>query len=350
MNLTEQQQNAIKLHIQEKEVIEKLFDYLSRHEIVGEEIFPYLGEKFSDLSDRYTYRPVSKDTFIRRLPFYCYKPDLNEGCIGNLSQYVNGIISKHMTGQSEHDFDNWLEKMYCTLETMLYDLNLDVKTIFEYPIEQTGYCSRTDILFEWAHYLELTKKFDIQKKTPEHLIVDYNLLLERANLLPIIYELTEQFIGEYISRSGNIFRMEGTFPCDRNGQPILRWIGVTIKNAKKIWAVVDKKLKGTLFVEATPKTAIWGLNCWGTNDDGTDAWYDLYIAPLLMEFDFIALKDIRKREKLTQQQVADAIGAAVRTYQKWESGDTTPDCHYLLRLMNVLDIREINELTKLIER
>ena len=38
------------------------------------------------------------------------------------------------------------------------------------------------------------------------------------------------------------------------------------------------------------------------------------------------------------QEVADAIGATVRTYQKWENGETTPDGHFLLRLMNWLDI------------
>ena len=57
-----------------------------------------------------------------------------------------------------------------------------------------------------------------------------------------------------------------------------------------------------------------------------------------MEFDFTVLKERRKKLKFTQQEVADAIGATVRTYQKWENGDTTPDGHYLLRLMNWLDI------------
>ena len=53
---------------------------------------------------------------------------------------------------------------------------------------------------------------------------------------------------------------------------------------------------------------------------------------------FTVLKERRKKLKFTQQEVADALGATVRTYQKWENGDTTPDGHYLLRLMNWLDI------------
>ena len=65
-----------------------------------------------------------------------------------------------------------------------------------------------------------------------------------------------------------------------------------------------------------------------------------------MEFNFECLKDYREMRKLTQQQLADAIGANVRTYQKWENGTTTPDCQNLIRLINWLDIRDIQELIK----
>ena len=47
---------------------------------------------------------------------------------------------------------------------------------------------------------------------------------------------------------------------------------------------------------------------------------------------------------MTQQDVAAAIGASVRTYQKWESGETTPDCQNLIRIMNWLDIPDIQQL------
>ena len=52
---------------------------------------------------------------------------------------------------------------------------------------------------------------------------------------------------------------------------------------------------------------------------------------------------------MTQANVADAIGTSVRTYQKWESGETTPDGHYLLRLMNWLDIDSVQSLVKYID-
>jgi transcriptional regulator with XRE-family HTH domain len=68
-----------------------------------------------------------------------------------------------------------------------------------------------------------------------------------------------------------------------------------------------------------------------------------------MEFDYEILKINRKRLKYTQKDVADAIGATVRTYQKWENGETTPDGHYLLRLLNWLDIRDIQDVVRYTE-
>ncbi|CAG7651397.1 helix-turn-helix domain-containing protein [Paenibacillus allorhizosphaerae] len=349
MNNTEL--DIIREYIKGKYVLEKLESYFSRHDLIGEEIFPYLGEIGKDfvvhLGERYSYHPVMKDVFIRRIPFYFYKPDeVSLNNIGDLNQYIMGILREPLAFEES---EVWLERLYQALEKMFYHHKLDLLTIFNYPIDQTGHVSQTEMLFQWAHYLDLAEKMNLPEKTPKHFIVAYNYALEMVGLPPIIYEIEEAFNYEYISRQGNEFELRGRFPCGEDGQPILRWIGVKIKNPNKVWAKVDKRLKGSLYVEANPTTAIWGLNCWGKHDDGSDAWYPLYVGPQLMEFDPEALRDIRNREKLSQKQVADAIGASVRTYQKWESGHTTPDSHHLLRLMNVLDIRDTKELTRWID-
>ena len=54
--------------------------------------------------------------------------------------------------------------------------------------------------------------------------------------------------------------------------------------------------------------------------------------------------EITEERHMTQAEVAEAIGTSVRTYQKWENGDTTPDGHNLLRIMNWLDIRDVQDL------
>lgn len=50
------------------------------------------------------------------------------------------------------------------------------------------------------------------------------------------------------------------------------------------------------------------------------------------------LKDLRRQHKLSQENVAEAIGVSRQAVAKWESGDTTPDimnCAALARLYDV---------------
>lgn len=73
----------------------------------------------------------------------------------------------------------------------------------------------------------------------------------------------------------------------------------------------------------------------------SDTWYPIYFGPLVMEFDKDALKFYRKQNEVTQQAVATAIGVQLRTYQKWEKGDTIPDGYNLIKLMNYLNIESV---------
>lgn len=128
----------------------------------------------------------------------------------------------------------------------------------------------------------------------------------------------------------------------------MKWIGLRVKNAKSITCSQDKSSRGRLFVEITPYTTIHALDCYN-NEEDDDCWYQIYAGAQTMEFDYEILKIYRKRLKYTQKDVADAIGATVRTYQKWENGETTPDGHYLLRLLNWLDIRDIQDIVRYTE-
>lgn len=329
----------IRYYIDEENKVEKLVDYLIRHETVGLEVFAYLG---FDKMDELMFQPVSRRTFIRRMPFYFHKPSKELGDIAELSQYIYYSLEFNKSNYGEQ-----LEDFYCALERLFYDFEIDVITILNYTVKQRGRVGEIQPIYNWLHYLELAQKLRIEEKTPTRFIVEYNNVREMVGLEPIIYEISEMYTGEYIERYGNRLRMDGIFPCDHNNQPILKWIGVRIKNSKRIYVNVNDKLKGSLFVEITPRTKVWGLNVYGTDEDGSDIWYDLYTGPLLMEFDHAVIKDRRVAIGMTQKQVAEAIGASSRTYQKWERGETTPDGHFLLRLMNVLDIKELSEITKI---
>lgn len=325
---------------------DKLISYLNLHTIVGNEIFSYCDKhagrensvSYSTwLDDEYGYKPLSIDTFVRRIPFYFYVNGRKRNRIGEIGHFISGIIQ-----DNKKDDDAVLEKLYQTLEYLFYEKKISLDDIFCYTVDQTHQVSQTHVLFQWAHYIDLCNEFGETNYLPDCFIASYNELLEKKGLPPIIYEISYIGVNEVFWRSGTTIEFEGVFPCDHNENPIMKWIGLRVKNAKEITCKQDKSSRGRLFVKITPYTTIHALNCYNSDDD-SDCWYQLYAGPQTMEFDYEVLKYNRIRLKYTQQEVADAVGAAVRTYQKWESGDTTPDGHYLLRLLNWLDIRDIQD-------
>lgn len=50
------------------------------------------------------------------------------------------------------------------------------------------------------------------------------------------------------------------------------------------------------------------------------------------------LKEARLRAKLTQKEIADAVGIATTTYNGYERGKSDPDINTLCKMMNVLNV------------
>lgn len=330
---------------------EKLMKYLTLHELVGNEVFSYCDKKTGRnesssygrwLDDEYGYKPLPVTTFIRRIPFYFYVANYELSKVGSLSCILTGIIRVR-----EEEMD--LEEIFSILEFMFYEKGLQLDDIFNYIVDQTGFVSQNDVFMQWDHYLHLCDSLDINDPTPECFITKYNEVLEQSGLPPIIYEINAIGVGDYFLRTGSKMEFEGVIPCDKNGNPILKWIGLRVKSAGSITCTQKKSSLSHLFVELLPNTVIHALNCYNRNDDEGDEWYQLYAGPLIMEFDYEAMRSARKRLKYTQKQVAEAVGSSVRTYQKWENGETTPDGHYLLRILNWLDLPDVQYVTRYTE-
>lgn len=122
-----------------------------------------------------------------------------------------------------------------------------------------------------------------------------------------------------------------------------------MKNAKSVTFGAAKSRYGELKIELTPTTVIYAVQGETVNgakesENGEPEWEPIYSGPQNMRFSYPALKIFRQERHMTQAEVAEAIGTSVRTYQKWENGDTTPDGHNLLRIMNWLDIRDVQDL------
>lgn len=349
--LTISEQEIIDKYVDEKYYDkDKLIKYLNMHSVVGNEIFSYCDKHNNGnntttystwLDSEIGYKPLSTSVFVKRIPFYFYTRDVKDTDIENM-----GIL--HYIYSSAWDYrkdEIDIKEIYSALEYMFYSLKLPLNRIFSYWINQTGYVSG-DGFFKWNHYLHLCEQLGKDDYFPERFIASYNEVLEEVGLPPIIYEISECGLGEAFYRNGTMIEFEGSFPCDENGNPIMKWIGIKATNIKSVTCSSQKSKRGYLKISITPNTIIQVLNFYNTQEDDEDYWYQVYAGPKTMQFDYTVLKDRRKALGFTQQQVADAVETTVRTYQKWESGDTTPDGHFLIRLLNWLDIPDIQNVIK----
>lgn len=268
--------------------------------------------------------------------------------------------------------------MYLGLEFLFYEQGLSLYEIFNYPLDQINTPSEKKgiadllasytmrklivssidaevIMKRWIHYLKLCDELNWSDKKPKRFITRYNEALEYSGLEPITY-YADRYGKEWFYREDNAYICYGHFPCDEKGQPIMKWIGIKVKNAKSITYDADKSREGILIIELTPSTSIHAVCQYIPRENEEDIfadiqenedeeyWLQIYEGPLNMQFNHKALKEIRVSKGMTQAELASAIGASVRTYQKWEGGETTPDGHHLLRIMNWLNITDVQEL------
>lgn len=325
---------------------DKIIKYLGMHDIVGNEIFAYCDRRAlrddrpsysAWLDDEYGYIPLSVSDFVKRIPFYFYTKDPKSMDLDNM-----GTLDYIFSANSEK---RDIESIYTNLEYAFYHLNLPLNRIFSYWINQYGVVSGEGF-FQWCHYLHMCEAYGCSDYFPDRFIASYNEMLEKSGLDPIIYEITETGLYEPFMREGRILKFEGRFPCDENGRPIMKWIGIKATNIQKCSCTCQKSKQGHLIFEISPKTVIHVLNFYNNNDDNSDEWYQVYAGPMTMCFDHTVLRDRRKALGYSQEDVALAIDTTVRTYQKWESGETTPNGHYLIRLINWLDIIDVQNVVQ----
>ena len=344
--LTRKQIHFIKQNINEQYFdVDKLIRYLNTHAVVGNEVFSYITRnelneahgwkrQLQWLDDRWGYSPVSVNVFIKRIPFYFY---IWDGDWGKHCGALSDLLYSNKFNASDFE-EAEIENLYKDLEYLYYEQKICCYDIFNYVIEQMGVITQRYFPY-WVHYLRLCEKLNWHNKMPKRLITAYNLALEQSNMRPIVYGIHEVHPGELFMRKGKKIIFEGRFPCDDDGKPIMKWIGLKVVNAESVECKCKMSEDGELIITIKPNTIIFDL-------DLNNNWYQIYAGPQNMKFDCTILRVQREYLGLTQQQVADAVEANVRTYQKWENGESNPDGHYLIRLLNWLDIPDIQLVTE----
>ena len=327
--------------------VERVVDYLRLHDVVGGEIFavaPLPESKMAHpgrlelLREGFGFNAIDKETFIRRIPFYFYVADYKGNHCGDLKSIISGYYKYTQYGDPNY------EEVYQRLERLFYHHKISIVNIMEYTVKQTGYVSRYDIFCLWCDYLDLCERMYVGDTTPKSILYSYNKLLLYAGQKPIVYLPGLVGFNEDFMRADNEIVVGGEFPCDNKGNPVMEWIGVKVENAEYIHCKgdFDKELR----IGLTPTTKIYMLNIYNKEGEKSNIWWPIYFGSAVTDFDSWAFKFYRERGGFTQKQVADAVGTSVRTYQKWESGDSIPDGYNLIRLMNILNIDSIQEFIK----
>lgn len=381
MKLTPDQIAIIDQHINPSLIDKtKLIQYLEKHALIKKDVFrrcSLLGDKWSLENEAYcdfldhdtAFQPLNRKDFIRRIPILFHCPMRNDK-----KGHRSGLW--YILPSAADDVDpTALEALYLDIEFMHFELGLTMECICSYSLEQVfrrleykknkrpgslldishemlgiqGEMRHREVFQMWRHYLRLCKVLGWTDYTPQRFITKYNLALEAAGYKPIIYRPLVQYGMYYFVRDGARFICKGHFPCDDAGNPILKWTGIRVDNPKSIRFNGMLSRAGILEIELKPNTTIyfWGEDNFFDDENPQELdneWHQIYAGPQNMEFDYVALRAFRKQRGMTQKEVADAVDANVRTYQKWESGESTPDGHYLLRIMNWLDIGDVQDL------
>ena len=354
---------------------ERLIAYLERHRTIKGEVFSScsrINKRSFDsrgycsfLDEEPVFTPVDRDTFIRRIPFYFFQVPMGEHTRSGLSKVIP--LKKGSATAAEY------EMIYQDLEWLFYDLCLSLEDIFNYASDQLstpalkdtqhnldapfrlttsklhepGISPRT-LFTQWCDYLHICEDLGWTDYLPERFITRYNQALEAVGREPIIYRPLTQYSEQFL-KDDNVVTCRGNFPCDKSGMPVLRWTSLKIAKPAALSFSAQKSCAGELRIQLGPLTTIHSMEPSGPEENISWEWVQIYAGPQTMLFDHEALKQFRLTSGMTQKAVADAIGASVRTYQKWENGETTPDGHYLLRIMNWLNIDSVQHLTRYLD-
>ena len=334
--------------------VKKLISYLSEHDKVGNEIFSFVykggwnkreNTPYSPNLDRYGgYYSLSVQSFIRKIPFffYHYEEDATED-FGSLDDVFEDYQSPLIYWKEEE-----IKEMYHDLEYMFYEKSIPLKDMFNYCRRQVGHAGG-GYFRNWVKYIRKCDNLGINDYMPECFITAYNMIIEEENKKQKKEQEKEHIIVYGINPDGDIEKkyernhleiiFKGVFPHDCKGNPIMKYINLDVRNASKIWCEMEKSREGKLHVLISPTTTI-DLLYYDSIADEMRKVKRIYTGPQKMKFNKDALKRARKQSGLTQKEVAEAIAANERTYQKWEGGETTPDGYYLLKLINWLNISD----------
>lgn len=369
----------------------QVIDYLNTHENVKKEIFTLFltpsAKKRMGLTYLSKFGEVKRDQFLKRIPIYFYDVNIKEEFSPTMTELFDGFCKFKTKLTPIVDFDSGeymypnnfdFEELYRILEEIIYVYGFALDKVFDYIIRQCGTIKDFEIFNYWYKYLKLIeyKKGDNINPFPRNILFSYNTELVNRNKPYVIFRpaLIPDIEGEEkiaLYREENSIVIGGLFPIDEDGNPVYEWIGIwaegyiTRENRvpespfteedipRPISARLRPALKTTIAYELGPKTRIFvaikevrGKDEFFGNEKVDEYWQDGYIAPSLMKLDCTYLERVRIEREISLKKASDDTGINLRTYQRIETGEVTPDALNIFRIMNYFGISSYENLIK----
>lgn len=354
--------------------VERMIEYLNNHSLIGKEVFDYSFTRTARNSVVWTFlsimAPVTRDTFIKRLPIYLYDlahPEEDSPMSMLFDSFKNYYLSSedfdedYFGQRNEYPEGFDLEPLYLIIQKIIYDYKIPLKKVFSYIESQFGSLENYEIFLYWYQYINLVSNLNEGNVFPRNILYSLNVELEKNGKEPIMfYPAVIDDLGHYAAyKTGNRFCVGGYFPTDENDNIVRKWVAVWVENAKNPSLEQLKKteernrkirkrtaaLRRTLCIELTPDTMIFLGNeeriqtgYFEEEIVPRNYWEQAYVGPKNMKIDCAAIIAAREARHLSAKDVADATDINPRTYQRIEAGDSSPDGLNIIKLIDFLNL------------
>ena len=338
--------------------VHDLVNYIENHDVITKEIFYIMGiyDNFKKDQSRYYlnyYQDLPRNIFIQRIPIYFY--DYNhykKEC--TIKEFFESYFERVYEG---NDYDN-IENIMWKLEKMLHYYEITLDEIFRYLINQGGIENLCYTFEKWFEYLELIGR-NKEIYRPQNILTGLNNELRIRKGLEYIYSPEIIRIEKYY----NYVSIIGLFPTDNDGTIIFDWVGIWRINTLEMssltrnhYSVVRSQRRlvkqnqpimiNEVRIEVNDDSEIFILKDEYQNGISMPVWYSIYTGLNKLEFDYTLISYYREQQRINQKVMCYDLNISLRTFQRFEAGETRPDALDFIKIMEYLNIRDYKKFIK----
>ena len=348
--------------------VDAMIEYLKDHEVIDFEIFTKCCIKKVAYSFLICFKPIPRDLFIRRLEIYFYdlKNEKSDDMTAFFANYVNyaklgdwierGLPYDDEEPAFKKEYD--LEPAYQLLDKIISEYKIPLKEMFSYLNGYFGDSFGFKTVLQWSNYIDLLDEVNENTAFPKNFYYAINSEMKKHGQTPrFVLAVKNGYKDASFDKENKTqyVDFEGYFPVDEEGKLVLEWVGIWLENTDGVELIQDQvvyddddfffmtNLDGDglykIRVKVNQDSRIFILTR-GKGPDGSNHnyWRQVFAGSRVSEFSFKPIIEAREKMKLSQKEVADLADINLRSYQRMEAGESTPDGLALISLMSLLDI------------